>query len=184
MVRNWFANSYVQEALEMPLYNTLESADELFRAADESFAALKRDITSAEWARIGHGEAERRVGSSGRNVLLCLYQCFLTLRALAEPIESVVGSDGITRTHIRSGKARRLRTTLGTASIERTGFGGRHLRELHPVDADLNLPPHAYSHEMERAAVLAAVDRSFESSSSLIPGRPELHSPSARSRVS
>lgn len=71
----------------MPLYNTLESADELFRAADESFAALKRDITSAEWARIGHGEAERRVGSSGRNVLLCLYQCFLTLRALAEPIE-------------------------------------------------------------------------------------------------
>ena len=133
-----------------------------FVEADEVFAALKADLLSDSWSELGHGELERRVRTGGWELLRSLLQSHYTLRARREPLEPVVGADGRRRAHVRPGKSRTMKTVFGPIRVERTGYRGRGVSELHPVDASLNLPSHTYSHELERQAVLSSIEMSFE----------------------
>ncbi len=65
-------------------YNTSETADELFREADEKYAALKEKLASAELDST-HSDVEQQLETEGRELLRLLYQSHLTLRSQAEP---------------------------------------------------------------------------------------------------
>jgi hypothetical protein len=151
-----------------PVYVTAIPDQELFAAADAAYEDLKRDLVSNGCTALDHAQIERLVTSRGSAVLLQLLQGHFTLRGQLEPKVAVVGADGKVRRHAKRGECRQLKTALGTVVVERTAFGGRLVSSLHPVDSNLNLPAHKYSHELERLAVLAAVDGSFEKSAALV----------------
>lgn len=133
-----------------------------FAYADELFAAIKADLQSSACSDLSHGQLERRVRSSGWDLLRVLLQSHYTLRGRSEPVEPVVGQNGKHRTHVRRKKPRRVNTVFGVIEVKRTGYRGRGQSELHPVDASLNLPSHTYSHELERQAVLTSIEMSFD----------------------
>ncbi|MFN2456552.1 MAG: hypothetical protein ABR577_20375, partial [Pyrinomonadaceae bacterium] len=57
---------------------------------------------------------------------------------------------------------RQLESVFGTVRVTRTGYGGRGLQSLHPLDAQLNLPPELYSHTVRRRAAEAAAQTSYD----------------------
>jgi len=150
------------------VYPHSDQLQELFSAADEAYALVKADLVSPKWARAKHGAVERHVCKRGRELMRTLFQAHVTLRARQEPVAVVVDRDGGRHTHVRRHQSRLLETTFGTVCVERTCYSGRGLGSLFPADADLNLPSHRYSHELERVAVLAAVGQSYDRASGLL----------------
>ena len=57
---------------------------------------------------------------------------------------------------------RGLETVFGEVRVERLGYGGEGLQSLHPLDADLNLPPELYSHQVRRRVAEEAAEGSFD----------------------
>lgn len=152
------------------LYNTESTfARDLFRDADEMYAAIKLKVQT-DWVVLPESEVERRLFDDGAEVLRRLLQSHVTLRGQAKPVEAVVGADGAERTHVRedTGEGRPIESIFGTVRLQRTGYRGRGLVALQPVDADLNLSPWKYSLEVERRVALAAARNSFDATGDLI----------------
>jgi hypothetical protein len=150
------------------LYNRQPVSEKFLGDADEAYADLSSRVFSPEWANLSNGEVERRVKAAGFEVLRRLLQAHYSWRGLYEAATPVVGVDGHERAHVRRGAVRTVETVFGTVALARTAHSGRGLPALHPVDADLNLTPRKYSHELERTAVLAAVERSYDATTALV----------------
>ena len=56
----------------------------------------------------------------------------------------------------------RCQNKVGYNRVERRGYGGEGLQSLHPLDADLNLPPELYSHQVRRCVAEEAAEGSFD----------------------
>lgn len=136
---------------------------DLFRDADEMYAAIKLKVQT-DWVGLPEAEVERRLFDDGGEVLRRLLQSHVTLRGQAQPVEAVVGADGAERTHVRedTDAGRAIESIFGTVRLHRTGYRGRGLGVLRPVDADLNLAPGRYSLEVERRVALDAARNSFD----------------------
>lgn len=129
--------------------------------ARETFDALADRLHSAETMKMTHAEVEALVEEDGREVLRLLFQDHLDLRGQARAPVSLVGSDGIVRTHHRTNE-RPLESVFGTVSVKREGVGARGVGALHPVDAALNLPEERHSHGVRKLAAEEAAKGSFE----------------------
>jgi hypothetical protein len=57
---------------------------------------------------------------------------------------------------------RGIETIFGEVRVSRLGYGAEGVESLHPLDADLNLPPELYSLELGRRAVEEVAKQSFE----------------------
>lgn len=145
-----------------PAYNATFAENSLFDLADAEFCQLKTDLVSPAWMSQSHGAAERLLTTRIREVVRQLFQAYVSLRGQAEPLHAVVGVDERERTHVRAGETRHLETTFGPIEVERTAFSGRGLSSLFPVDADLNLPSHRFSHEVERLVARSVAELSFD----------------------
>ena len=108
-----------------------------------------------------HSELERELEQQGRELLRRLYQAHLELRTPGEAAVAVRDSEGQVRQPSRRQK-RGLETVFGEVRVERLGYGGEGLQSLHPLDADLNLPPELYSHQVRRRAAEEAAEGSFD----------------------
>lgn len=132
-----------------------------FVEAEATFSALVNRLQSQETARMSHSDLETLLEQQGRELMRQLLQAHLDWRAEATPTTPVVGSDGVERTHQRSG-TRALETLLGTVQVTRDGHGARGRETLFPLDAALNLPSERYSFGIRRRAAEEATKGAFD----------------------
>ena len=143
-------------------YKAKPSMTELFVDANRRFEALKTRLAARDTSSMTHSDVETLIEHEGRDVLRALYQSHLDLRGLAEPVTPPEGADGVVRTQRRSDTSRPLTSLLGPVTVPRTQYERPGVPSLHPVDADLNLPPEKYSLPVRRRVAETAARTSFD----------------------
>ena len=108
-----------------------------------------------------HSELEQFLDASGREMLRLIYQGYLDERGPGAVTEPVVDANGQEHTHQRL-HSRSLTTIFGEVTLNRQGYGRRGVESLHPLDAELNLPPEIYSHTLQRQIAGATAKESFD----------------------
>lgn len=132
-----------------------------FAASRQRFDQIVETMGSTKALAMTHRELEDLLTVEGRDLMRHLLQDHLTLRGPGLAAEPVVDRDGVARTHVRE-QGRDLETVFGTVRVERAGYGGRGLDSLHPLDAELNLPEHRYSHGVQRRLAQEAARGSYD----------------------
>ena len=133
-----------------------------FAPAREALEDLATELRGKVALSMTHGEIERLIRSKGWEVLRRLMDGHVQLRGIGEVEgDAVVGSDGVERTHLRL-HDRNLMTIFGPIPVWRQGYGQRGTTSLHPLDADLNLPPEEYSHGLQRFVGEQVANVSFD----------------------
>lgn len=132
-----------------------------FAQAGEGFERLVQYLGSDEAHAMKHSELERELEKQGRELMRQLLQDHLDLRSPGEAEGPVRDADGLERTQSRPHE-RKLETVFGTVSVQRQGYGADGAKSLHPLDAELNLPPERYSHELRHRAAEEASKNSFD----------------------
>jgi len=109
-----------------------------------------------------HSEVESCLQVEGALLLRHLFQDHLDLRALREKKAQVaIGSDGIQRVPNRR-HSRQLESVFGTVFVHRMGYGKTGEKSIHPLDAELNLPPEKYSYGIQRLVAQEAARCSYD----------------------
>ena len=91
-----------------------------------------------------------------------MHQDHLDLRAAREQRRAdVTGADGVPRTRVEAGHRRGLTTVFGQVTVTRMAYRALGAANLHPPDAELNLPEEKHSHGLRRLAALEAARGSF-----------------------
>jgi hypothetical protein len=141
-----------------------ESASgDAFAASREGFELLIGFLDGADAAGLSHGELEDHLDVHGRELLRCLLEDHLALRALREPrIEQVTGDEGVLRSRVEKGHERALETVFGTVSVGRLAYRAPPVGNLHPADAALNLPVERHSHGLRKLCALESPRGSFD----------------------
>jgi hypothetical protein len=134
-----------------------------FAATRERFEGLLGWAASEEAGALEHSEFEERLASDGREVLRCLFQDSLDLRAVRERrLDLVVGSDEARRANVERSHERPLGTLVGEVRVSRIAYRARGQENLYVADAALNLPEEKPSHGMRRLAAIESPRGSFE----------------------
>jgi len=114
-------------------------------------------------AGLTHGELEDLIETDGRALLRQMLQDHLDLRAEREArLLSVNAVDGTSRPRVEAGHRRHLETILGEVTVTRIAYRSPGLENLHPADAELNLPSERHSHGLRRLAAIEASRGSFD----------------------
>jgi hypothetical protein len=132
-----------------------------FAAARAQFGALEAFLGSQEACGLTHSELERELETRGRELLRQLLQAHLEVRGPGEALGPVTGADGVVRDQPHR-HGRGLETVFGEVQVERVGYGAEGVASLHPLDAELNLPPELYSLEVRRRVAEEAAKSSFD----------------------
>ena len=122
-----------------------------FSSAFEKFASMVATLHDVQAQQLDHGQVEKFLDASGRELLRRLFQGYLDHRAATEPNwGSLEGHDDIIRTHRRQDCQRRLATLFGEVIVSRTSYGAAGVESRFALDAQLNLPPDKYSDGLRR----------------------------------
>ena len=132
-----------------------------FADARAQLDALVSHLSSEEAHAMTHSDLEREIEEKGRELLRSLLQGHLDLRSPGAASEPVRDAKGQERTERRVHE-RTLATVFGTVEVERLGYGAAGAESLHPLDAELNLPPERYSHELRRRAAVEVAKGSYD----------------------
>jgi hypothetical protein len=135
--------------------------EEPFAEAREQFRKMEAYLVSKDARRLTHSELERELEQQGRELMRLLFQAHLDVRGPGEAVGPVEGSDGVAREQERLHE-RGLETVFGDVDVQRVGYGAEGADSLHPLDADLNLAPEVYSHEVRRRVAEEAARGSFD----------------------
>jgi hypothetical protein len=111
-----------------------------FSVAEAHFDAMKGFLQRPEAHQLDLSGLEQRLSTDGRELLRQLLLAHITSRGGGDIGSSVVGADGIRRTHKRL-RPRTILTLFGPIRIHRVAYGRPHAPSLFPLDAMLNLPP-------------------------------------------
>ena len=103
---------------------------------------------------------EHRLFTDGRELLRQLLCAHITARGGGDIGASVVGRDGVRRTHKRL-RPRTILTLFGPISIQRLAYSMPDVPSLFPLDAMLNLPPVKISYTLQQHLVQEVISRSF-----------------------
>lgn len=147
----------------MQIQSRTNPEEKPFAKAQRVFDDLTVRLESGEAMQMTHGELERLLETEGRELLRQLLQDHLDLRGPGESSMDVVGTDGITRPHVRQ-RDRKLKSIFGAVTATRLGYSARDEETLFPRDAELNLPPELYSHGLQRRAAEEVTKVSFDQS--------------------
>ncbi len=133
-----------------------------FAPAREALEEIATELRGEAALSMTHSEVERLIRSKGWEVLRRLMDGHVQLRGVGDVEDGVVvGADEVQRTHRRL-HDRILMTIFGPIEVRRRGYGQRGSTSLHPLDADLNLPPEEYSHELRRFVGEQVANLSFD----------------------
>jgi hypothetical protein len=136
---------------------------EAFAQARAHFEETERWLASQEAAALAHADLEDQPGGRGRELLRLLFQARLDLRALGERRrDGVTGADGIVRTRVEKGHARPLATVFGPVTVTRMAYRAPGAPNVHPADAQLNLPEEKQSHGLRRLAAVESARGSHQ----------------------
>jgi hypothetical protein len=131
-----------------------------YQPAREQFEALLQTLQAPRTQEMTHDELEQLLLTEQRELMRRCLQGHLAERGQGAVNAPVVDACGQAHPHQRTHR-RRIESVFGTVSLSRTGFGGRGLACLHPLDAALNLPPTLPSHTVERAVAENAAKEPF-----------------------
>ncbi len=135
-------------------------------AFHESRGRLEAVITflkGSKAAALSAAELEWALQDEGRELVRCLLQGQLVLRAQAEErLAEVTDADGVARSRAEGGHVRSLATIFGEVEVSRIAYRSPGLPNLHPADAGLNLPEERHSHGLRRLAAIEASRGSFD----------------------
>jgi len=132
-----------------------------YAMARDKLEEIIRYLQSGESREQSHSELERELEGRGRELLRTLLQAYMEVRGPEEAVGPVRDAEGRERRERRE-QERSLETIFGTVKVDRTGYGLEGAESLHPLDAQLNLPPELYSHEVRRRAAEEAAKNSFD----------------------
>ena len=134
-----------------------------FAASREQFESLLGFLDGTDAGGLSHAELEEHLDRDGRELLRCLLDDHLALRALREQrLEQVIGDEGTVRSRLEPGHLRALETVFGTVSVERLAYRAPAVGNLHPADAALNLPIERHSHGLRKLCALESPRGSFD----------------------
>lgn len=132
-----------------------------FAASREHFECLLGYLRSEEAMAMRVSGLEREMEERGRELMRRLLQDHLDVRGPGQAQGPVRAADGATRTRQRL-QERNPESLFGTVEVRRTGYGAEGAHSLHPLDAELNLPPQLYSHEVERRVAEEVARAAFD----------------------
>jgi hypothetical protein len=133
-----------------------------FARSGAEFAGMREWLAGPEAAGLDHGGLEEELTARGRELQRLLLQDYLDARAAREQrCAQVTGPDKVIRTRAERGHARSLATVFGPVTVSRIAYRAPGAPNVHPADAQLNLPPGRHSHGLARMAVAAVVGGSF-----------------------
>ena len=145
----------------MVLAHAMES--EVFGPACEQFESLISRLSGEVAGQMEHGPIEALIFREGTELLRCLMQAYLDLRAIREPRRhDVISPDGDRLTHCRPNCERQLMTIFGEVTIRRKGYSRTGMRSVFPLDGDLNLAKDHYSHGLRRRVAEEVAANSFD----------------------
>ena len=134
-----------------------------FVASRALFGSTLHWLDGAEAAALDHAQLETQLQGKGRELLRQLFQDSMDLRAHRErPRAEVLGADAVVRSRVESGHTRALTTVFGEVSVSRMAYRAPGRANLHPADAELNLPAEKHSHGLRRLAAIEAARGSFD----------------------
>jgi len=143
----------------MPGYAS-ETGKAAFAASSSRFDGLVAWLAGDQAAGMTHGELEDRLHSEGLALLRQLLQDSLDLRAVREQrLVEVIDADGYGRGVAEDGHERGLATRFGVVTVTRMAYRARGRSNLHPADAELNLPVEKHSHGLRKLAAIEAGPR-------------------------
>lgn len=137
---------------------------EAFTSSRTVFAALIEELTGPDHGHDTHAELEHHLTQRSRELTRQLLQDHLDLRAAREQRHTpgITGADRIPRTRVERGHTRTLTTVFGQVSVPRLAYRAPGAPNLHPADAQLNLPVTRHSHGLRRLAAVEAARGSFD----------------------
>ena len=129
-------------------------------------------LEGAEAAALSHADLEQDLSGKGRELLRQFYQDHLDLRAIRELRRTgVVDAAGLPRNTLDTDHSRTLTTVFGTVRVRRFAYRKRGKPNLHPADAQLNLPEEQYSYGVRQVAAQEAAQKSFAAAAETIKAR-------------
>ncbi len=143
--------------------------DEAFAESRKCFGELEDWMASAEAAGLQHGELEEQLEVRGRELLRRLFQDRLDLTAAREARRhDVTGRDGVRRPRAEKGRTRPLVTKFGQVTVSRIAYRSPGRPNVHPLDAELNLPEEKHSHGLRKLAAIESARGSIEAAGAAV----------------
>jgi hypothetical protein len=140
-----------------------QTGTEAFGASRAVFESVILELAGPSCAAATHAELEEQLTARSRELMRQLLQDHLDLRATRERrVEEVVDTDGVNHTRVERGHARTLATVFGQVRVQRLAYRAPQAPNLHPADAQLNLPVEKHSHGLRRLAAIDAARGSFD----------------------
>ena len=140
-----------------------QQAGDPFARSRAYFGQMAGWLAGDEAAGLTHAELEEQSGGRGRELTRLLFQDHLDLRAAREERrDGVAGADGIARTRVEKGHSRPLATVFGQARVSRMAYRVPGAGNVHPMDAELNLPEGKHSHGLRKLAAVESARGSHE----------------------
>jgi hypothetical protein len=133
------------------------AVEEAFAPSREAFAQAVGWLAGPGAAGLEHAAVEEQLAVRSGEIARLLFQGYLDARAAAEErLARVMGPDGICRTWAEPGHTRPLASVFGPVVVSRIAYRAPGARNVHPADAQLNLPPGKHSHGLSKMAAAAA----------------------------
>ena len=143
--------------------------DGAFAQSRECFAELEEWLASEDAAGLQHGELEEQLDVRGRELLRRLFQDRLDLTAAREVRRhDVTGQDGVRRRRAEKGRTRPLVTKFGQVTVSRIAYRVPGRPNVHPLDAELNLPEEKHSHGLRKLAAIESARGSIEAAGAAV----------------
>jgi hypothetical protein len=134
-----------------------------FARSRELFDSMVEGLAGSQAMGLEHADLEEQLRAQGRELMQCLFQDHLDLRAVREQrAEQVTGADEVARRSVERGHTRGLLSVFGEVSVERMAYRAVGVANLYPADAGLNLPVETHSHGVRRLAAIEATRGSYE----------------------
>jgi len=134
-----------------------------FRRSRERLEEIVGWLEAQEAAGLEHGELEAQLQSAGRELVCCLFQDHLDLRALRERrLPRVADERGVERRAVERDHRRPLASVFGEVTVSRLAYRARGEENLYVADGLLNLPAERSSHGVRRLAAIESAAGSFD----------------------
>lgn len=132
-----------------------------FSEVEEQFVKMTNFLQSRASEQLDLSGLEAFLARDGRILLRRLLLAHLAKRGVGDIGESVIGSDGITRSHKRL-RTKTMKTLFGPITIQRLAYSTRHASSLFPLDALLNLPQVNVSYTLQKHLILEVIKGAFD----------------------
>jgi len=120
-----------------------------YLSAREQLDSIITQLRSSQSQCMKLNQIEELLRTEGRELLRRLLQGHLDERSPGVVEAPVLDANEQSHSHLRL-QTRPIKSIFGKVELTRAAYGGRSLSSLHPLDAELNLPPEIYSHTLRR----------------------------------